>query len=127
MHNEAVLVKAAFHAGASGFVTKSSDPSAVVNAIRSVARGERAMSDDIAHVLAEDSLSPTGSVLDQLGEREVEILRQFAGGATTETKTVLGIVFVAPPEKRNQVGACFSIHMPLRWSLGSVDAAYSLR
>ncbi|MHC2626886.1 two-component system invasion response regulator UvrY [Bradyrhizobium huanghuaihaiense] len=84
MHNEAVLVKAAFSAGASGFVTKSSEPSAVVNAIRSVARGERAMSDDIAHILAEDSLSPTGSVLDQLGEREIEILRQFAGGATTE-------------------------------------------
>ena len=98
MHNEAVLVKAAFNAGASGFVTKSSAPSAVVNAIRSVARGEHAMSDDIAHVqtvfgqnmrdivahvLAEDSLS-TGSVLDQLGEREIEILRQFAGGATTE-------------------------------------------
>ncbi|MHC2659392.1 DNA-binding NarL/FixJ family response regulator [Bradyrhizobium diazoefficiens] len=37
MHNEAVLVKAAFSAGASGFVTKSSEPSAVVNAIRSVA------------------------------------------------------------------------------------------
>lgn len=84
MHNEAVLVKAAFGAGASGFVTKSSEPSAVVRAIRSVARGERAMSDDIAHILAEDSLSPAGSALDQLGEREIEILRQFAGGATTE-------------------------------------------
>lgn len=84
MHNEAVLVKAAFGAGASGFVTKSSEPSAVVNAIRSVARGERAMSDDIARILAEESLSPTGSALDQLGEREIEILRQFAGGATTE-------------------------------------------
>ena len=67
MHNEAVLVKSAFNAGASGFVTKSSEPSAVVRAIRSVARGERAMSDDIAHVLAEESLSPAGSVLDQLG------------------------------------------------------------
>jgi DNA-binding NarL/FixJ family response regulator len=84
MHNEAVLVKSAFNAGASGYVTKSSEPSAVVNAIRSVARGERAMSDDIAHVLAEESLSPTGSALDQLGEREIEILRQLAAGATTE-------------------------------------------
>jgi len=84
MHNEAVLVKSAFGAGASGFVTKSSEPSALVKAIRAVARGERAMSDDIAHVLAEESLSPKGSVLDQLGEREIEILRQFAAGATTE-------------------------------------------
>ncbi|MDA9435001.1 response regulator [Bradyrhizobium sp. CCBAU 51627] len=83
MHNEAVLVKAAFNAGASGFVTKSSAPSAVVSAIRGVARGERTISDDIAHVLADDSLS-AGSALDQLGEREIEILRQFAGGATSE-------------------------------------------
>lgn len=84
MHNEAVLVKAAFGAGAAGFVTKSSEPTAVVAAIRSVARGERAMSNDIARILAEESLAPTGSALDQLGEREIEILRQFAGGATTE-------------------------------------------
>jgi two-component system, NarL family, invasion response regulator UvrY len=84
MHNEAALVKSAFNAGASGYVTKSSEPGAVVKAIRAVARGERAMSDDIAHILAEESLSPTGSALDQLGEREIEILRQFAAGSTTE-------------------------------------------
>ena len=31
-----------------------------------------------------ESLSPSVSVLDQLGEREIEILRQLAAGATTE-------------------------------------------
>ncbi len=84
MHCEAVLVKAAFGAGASGYVTKSSEPAALVKAIRSVARGERAMSDDVAHALAMESLNPSGSVLDQLGEREIEILRQLAAGATQE-------------------------------------------
>ena len=84
MHNEAVLVKSAFNAGASGYVTKSSEPSEVVKAIRAVARGERAMSDDVAHSLADASISRSGSALDELGEREIEILRQFAGGATTE-------------------------------------------
>ncbi len=79
MHSEAALVKAAFSAGASGYVTKSSEPAALVKAIRAVARGEHAMSDDIAHVLAMESLSPHGSALDQLGEREIEILRQLAG------------------------------------------------
>ena len=77
-------MKAVFSAGAGGYVTKSSEPAAVVKAIRAVARGERAMSDDIAHILAEESLSPTGSALDQLGEREIEILRQFAAGSTSE-------------------------------------------
>jgi two-component system invasion response regulator UvrY len=84
MHGEAVLVKAAFKAGASGYVTKSSEPMVLVQAIRSVARGERAMSDDIAHVLALESLNPSASVFEQLGEREIEILRQLAAGSTQE-------------------------------------------
>ena len=79
MHSEAALVKAAFSAGASGYVTKGSEPAVLIKAIRAVARGEHAMSDDIAHVLAIESLAPSGSMLDQLGEREIEIL-----GATTE-------------------------------------------
>jgi two-component system, NarL family, invasion response regulator UvrY len=84
MHSEAALVKAAFNAGASGFVTKSSEPAALIQAIRSVARGERAMSDDIAHALAEDSLNPSQSMLERLGEREIEILRQLAAGSTAD-------------------------------------------
>ncbi|WP_024507076.1 response regulator transcription factor [Bradyrhizobium sp. ARR65] len=84
MHSEAPLVKAAFNAGASGYVTKSSEPAVLIRAIRSVARGERAMSDDVAQVLALDSLTPVGSLLDQLAEREIEILRQLAAGATKE-------------------------------------------
>jgi DNA-binding NarL/FixJ family response regulator len=84
MHSEAALVKTAFTAGASGFVTKSSEPAVLIQAIRSVARGERAMSDDIAHALAEDSLNPPQSMLERLGEREIEILRQLAAGATAE-------------------------------------------
>lgn len=84
MHSEAVLAKAAFSAGAGGYVTKSSEPAVLIRAIRAVARGERAISDDIAHVLAADSLDPARSALDRLGEREIEILRQFAAGLTTE-------------------------------------------
>lgn len=84
MHSEAALVKAAFNAGASGYVTKSSEPATLIRAIRSVARGERAISDDIAHALAEESLNPSQSMLDRLGDREIEILRQLAAGSTTE-------------------------------------------
>ncbi len=84
MHSEASLVKAAFNAGAGGYVTKSSEPAVLIRAIRSVAHGERAMSDDVAQVLALESLAPSGSALDQLAEREIEILRQIAAGATKE-------------------------------------------
>jgi len=84
MHSEAALVKATFNAGAGGYVTKSSEPAALVKAIRSVARGERAMSDDVAQILALESLAPSASALDQLAEREIEVLRQLAAGATQE-------------------------------------------
>jgi two-component system invasion response regulator UvrY len=84
MHGEAPLVKAAFNAGASGYVTKSSEPAVLIKAIRSVARGERAMSDDVAQALALESLTQGGFPLEQLAEREIEILRQLAAGATTE-------------------------------------------
>lgn len=84
MHSEAAQVKAAFGAGASGFVTKGSEPAELIAAIRQVAHGEHAMSDDVARVLALESLVPSKSALDQLGEREIEILRQFAAGHTKE-------------------------------------------
>jgi len=84
MHGEAPLVKAAFAAGASGFVTKSSEPAALVRAIRGVIDGERALSDDVAHALAADSLDGAQTMLDRLGDREIEILRQLAAGLTTE-------------------------------------------
>jgi two-component system invasion response regulator UvrY len=84
MHAEALLVKAAFDAGAGGYVTKSNEPSVLIRAIHSVVRGEIAMSDDVARALAEESLVPSRSTLAQLGEREVEILRQFAAGLTKE-------------------------------------------
>ena len=87
MHSEAALVKAAFSAGASGYVTKSSEPAALVKAIRAVARGEHAMSDDIAHVLAMESLSPSGSALDQLGEREIEILQAIGRPARPRSRS----------------------------------------
>ncbi|WP_315729726.1 MULTISPECIES: response regulator transcription factor [unclassified Bradyrhizobium] len=84
MHGEAPLVKAAFNAGASGYVTKSSEPAALVRAIRSVVSGGRALSDDVAHVLAADNLDGVQTTLERLGDREIEILRQFASGLTTE-------------------------------------------
>lgn len=84
MHGEAPLVKAAFNAGASGYVTKSSEPAALVRAIRSVVGGGRALSDDVAHVLAADNLDGVQATLERLGDREIEILRQFAAGLTTE-------------------------------------------
>src|SRR5205085_3889694 len=63
MHSEAALVKAAFSAGASGFVTKGSEPAELIQAFRSVAGGEHAMSYTIIRVLALDVLAQSNTPL----------------------------------------------------------------
>ena len=84
MHSEAAQVKTAFNAGANGYVTKGSEPSVLIRAIRSVVRGEPRSATTSPTSWRWKASSPSGSALDQLGEREIEILRQLAAGATTE-------------------------------------------
>ena len=84
MHSEAALVKAAFDAGASGYVTKSTEPAALIRAIRSVARGERAISDDVAHILAIESLPRRGRRWTNSAKGKSKSSWQFAAGATKE-------------------------------------------
>src|SRR5690349_23588405 len=43
MHSEATQVKAAFNAGANGYVTKGSAPSELIRAIRAIVRGEQSI------------------------------------------------------------------------------------
>ena len=81
MHDNPAMVAQALKAGADGYLTKSSEPDALIDAVRQVARGEQALSPDIAGALAgqggEDghlSLSP----------REFEIFRLLAAGRTVE-------------------------------------------
>jgi DNA-binding NarL/FixJ family response regulator len=84
MHQGAVFALNAFAAGASGYVTKSSAPSELIRAVDAVARGGRALSDDIAQEIAASRLSDSRSQLDDLGPRETEILRMLASGIPNE-------------------------------------------
>jgi two-component system, NarL family, invasion response regulator UvrY len=83
MHNGAAFALKAFEAGAAGYVTKSSDAAELVRAVATVARGGRALSDDIAREIAAERLGAR-SLVDDLGPRETEILRMVAMGKTTE-------------------------------------------
>jgi two-component system invasion response regulator UvrY len=84
MHEELPFALKAFDAGAAGYVTKSSPPEALIDAMATIARGGKAVSDDIAREIAAERLSGRRSSIDGLGPREVEILQLIASGMTTE-------------------------------------------
>jgi two-component system invasion response regulator UvrY len=84
MHGGAAFALKAFEAGAVGYITKSSAPAELVRAVATVARGGRALSEDIAREIAAERLSGRRSLVDDLGPRETEILRLVASGLTTE-------------------------------------------
>lgn len=84
MHSGAAFALKAFEAGASGYVTKSSDAAELVRAIAMVAKGGRLLSDDIAREIAAERLAEGRSPTEDLGPRETEILRLVATGRTTD-------------------------------------------
>jgi DNA-binding NarL/FixJ family response regulator len=78
-------VYAALRAGASGFLLKDTPPELLVDAVRVVAAGEALLAPSVTRRLIEEFArrpAPTGAVpgVDQLTEREVEVLRLMARG-----------------------------------------------
>ncbi|HEX4597997.1 MAG TPA: response regulator transcription factor [Burkholderiaceae bacterium] len=75
MHLNASFAVQAFRAGASGYVTKSSPPQMLIQAVRDVCAGRPALSPDIAAELAYERAGSERSLLQQLSPREFEVLR----------------------------------------------------
>lgn len=75
MHENPSFALQATRAGALGYITKSSDPEALIRAIKQVAENKHTLSADIAQALAMEKLGQEQSALDQLTVREFEILR----------------------------------------------------
>ncbi|HRO49220.1 MAG TPA: response regulator transcription factor [Hyphomicrobium sp.] len=84
MHAGSAFALKAFEAGAIGYITKSSPPGDLIKAVEVVARGGRALSDDICQALAADRLSGTNPAIEALSPRETEILRLLATGLSSE-------------------------------------------
>ena len=74
MHDSAALVARALDAGAAGFVTKSSAPARLIDAVHAVWAGRRYLSLDLPQPLT------TASQFESLTPREFEIFRLLAGG-----------------------------------------------
>ncbi len=82
MHDSPAMVAQALKAGAAGFITKSSEPALLVQAVRRVARGETGvLSPDITHAALAPSAGPPHQAL---SSREFEVLRGLARGLTLD-------------------------------------------
>lgn len=84
MHQNPAFAVQATRAGALGYVTKSSTPQALIQAIRDVYAGRHSLSGDIAQALALEKISGDHLALEQLTVREFEILRLLVEARSTE-------------------------------------------
>lgn len=98
MHDHESYAVQALRAGATGYLTKDSDPQELLTAIRTVARGQRTFSSAIAQALLADIARQPGDMpLEMLTPREFEVLRlstqglpaaEIAGALHISEKTV---------------------------------------
>lgn len=84
MHQNAAFAVQAIRAGAKGYVTKTSPPEALVQAVVEVLAGRIALSPDIDHELALNRLAGETVAADVLTAREFEVLRMLLAERTTE-------------------------------------------
>ena len=79
---ESKQIMAAIQAGALGYLLKDSSPDDLLHAIRSVHRGNLVLPQDLALKLMQPQ--PAVAALDQLTERETDVLRLLAQGQSNQ-------------------------------------------
>lgn len=119
MHDSTTMVAQALRAGAAGFITKSSAPHVLVDAVWRVVAGERpVLSADVAQRAAREAAPP-------LAPREVEVLQLLVQGCSVEEvsrRLELSVKTVANYQTlvRQKLGASNTIellHMAQRYGL----------
>jgi DNA-binding NarL/FixJ family response regulator len=87
MHDERLYAERALRAGARGYIMKSETAKKVILAIRQVLAGKIYMSESLAALLAEKfvdgRLPASGSLVDQLSDRELETFQLLGKGYET--------------------------------------------
>jgi two-component system, NarL family, invasion response regulator UvrY len=90
MHDDSIFVSRAMAAGAAGFLSKSSAPEKLIEAIRVVMRGEVYSDESIGK--GRIPAAGLGAPVSELSNREVEVLRLWAQGLSLDdVGTRLGI------------------------------------
>jgi two-component system, NarL family, invasion response regulator UvrY len=84
-HDDPLHARRALREGARGFLSKRSAPEALIEAITTVAAGQRYIDVNLAQKLALDDVEGGGkSPVERLSEREFEVFVRLAGGATVQ-------------------------------------------
>lgn len=114
MHNETQVATRAIKAGASGYITKDSDPERLLAAIRKVSAGGRYIDPALAEQMAFDSTSPNRYLPHVLlSDREFEVFRMLvAGKGVNEIAEQLSI--------SNKTVSTHKIHLMEKMNLTSV-------
>lgn len=88
MHNENQLIKKLIDFGADGYLLKTSQKSEVIQAINTVLSGGKYFSEDVLESLnakkKKDEFDPDSTGINELTERELEILKLVADGLTNK-------------------------------------------
>lgn len=85
MHRDAQVAHGALRAGASGYITKDSDPKELISAVRKVVSGGRYLNADLAEQIAFQTATASAagkSPLDALSAREKEVLTYITRGVS---------------------------------------------
>ena len=85
MYDDAIYASRALEAGALGYLSKTSAPEVLVQAIYAVSRGERYLSPDVTANLARSAAQPGKSEIEALTPREFEVLRLLVQGETVKS------------------------------------------
>jgi two-component system, NarL family, invasion response regulator UvrY len=79
MHQDGIYATRALQSGARGYVSKASAPDLLIEAVRSVASGQRYVSPDVEAAMLKQK-SRTSQLADALSTRELEVLRLLTQG-----------------------------------------------
>ncbi|MEX2523977.1 MAG: response regulator transcription factor [Gammaproteobacteria bacterium] len=80
MHEDMVFVDQAVNAGAKGYITKSSAPDVLIDAVQKIASGKSYLDDETAQTLAYQKLRGDDTPFSGLSTREFEIFCYLAEG-----------------------------------------------
>lgn len=109
MHRDPLFAAQAIRAGALGYVTKSSSPDVLIQAVYKVARKEKVLSPDIAPEMALILLQGESNPAEGLNPREFEILRLLLDGLGVEE--IGNILSISPKTVQN-------VHYQIKAKLG---------
>jgi DNA-binding NarL/FixJ family response regulator len=117
----------ALKSGASGFMLKSAPRDQLISAVRVVAGGEQLLAPTITRRLIEDYVQRPApgtarpAALDELSDRELDVLRLVARGRSNDEITKL--LFISEATVKTHIGRIFS-KLGLRDRAQAVVAAY---